>query len=270
MSDDFGDRMKMFESRETGRFMPLLPIYARLDGKSFSKFTKNFDRPFDVRMQRWMIETTKDLVKKTNAKIGYTQSDEISLVWYSDKIDSQVFFDGKKQKLVSVLASMCTASFIANYLNGVCRSDDDYSQLLGKDLPVFDCRAFQLPSLMEATNCFLWREQDATKNAISMACRHYYSHKEMHGKSGSEMQEMLFQKGINFNDYPAAFKRGTFVQHRTFEKELTREELEKIPEHKRPEGPVIRSKIEEIEMPKFSSVSNRVNVIFNEKEPSKV
>ncbi|KKL92895.1 hypothetical protein LCGC14_1880070, partial [marine sediment metagenome] len=107
MSDNFGDRMKMYEKAESGRrFMPLLPVYARLDGRSFSRFTKGFNRPYDKRMSEAMIDTTKYLVEETNALIGYSQSDEISLVWYSDSIDSQIFFDGKIQKMVSVLAAL--------------------------------------------------------------------------------------------------------------------------------------------------------------------
>jgi len=262
MTDNFGDRMKMYESRETGRFMPLLPIYARMDGKSFSKFTKGMDRPYDKRMQRCMIETSKYLVEETNAKIGYTQSDEISLVWYSDSIDSQVFFDGKKQKIVSVLASMCTAKF-----NRVLSEHFDKSAGLESKLPLFDCRAFTLPNLVEAANAILWREQDCTKNAVSMACRSLYSHKEMHGQGRADMQEMMFQKGVNFNDYPAAFKRGTFVRRETYE--MSPEDLEVSVDIRKVMGdkPIVRSHVVEMDMPKFSSVTNRVQVIFEGAAP---
>lgn len=44
--ETFGDRMKTYESIETGRkFIPLLPVYARIDGRCFSKFTRDMDRP---------------------------------------------------------------------------------------------------------------------------------------------------------------------------------------------------------------------------------
>jgi tRNA(His) 5'-end guanylyltransferase len=37
-----------------------------------------------------------------------------------------------------------------------------------------------------------------------------FSHKELHGKSCNDIQDMLMtQKGINFNDMPIEFKRGT-------------------------------------------------------------
>lgn len=133
--------------------------------------------------------------------------------------------------------------------------------------PVFDCRVFQLPNKTEASNTFVWRERDATKNAISMATRAYYSHTEMYGKTGNEMQEMLWQKGINFNDYPAFFKRGTFVQRRKILRELTEDELLRIPENRRPIGPIRRTEVSVIDMPPFTKVLNREDVIFNGSNP---
>ena len=112
MKDQFGDRMNLLEGQESDRkFLPLLPICIRLDGKSFHKFTKELQRPFDLRMINLMQEVTKFLVAETGAKIGYTQSDEISLILYSDRYESQTFFNGRIQKLVSVICSMCTAKF---------------------------------------------------------------------------------------------------------------------------------------------------------------
>jgi len=264
MSDNFGDRMKMYEKAESGRrFMPLLPVYARLDGRSFSRFTKGFNRPYDKRMSEAMIDTTKYLVEETNALIGYSQSDEISLVWYSDSIDSQIFFDGKIQKMVSVLAALASVEFNRRCQMTMLKTAADRS------MPVFDSRVFQLPNKMEATNAFLWREQDATKNAISMAARTMFSHKELMNKSGNEMQEMMWQEhGVNFNDYPVFFKRGTFVRRELDWVELTDETYFNIPEEHRPDGRVVqRHCMKELDMPKFSTVTNRVEVIFDSADP---
>jgi len=268
MKDNFGDRMKDYESQETSsRFIPLLPIYARIDGRSFSRFTQGFERPYDRSISRAMVETTKFLVEETHAIIGYTQSDEISLLWQQDSYDSEMFFNGKKQKLVSVLAGMASAKFMQH-----CLIESDNKELSKKawaTIPAFDARVFQLPNKMEAANAFLWREKDATKNAISMAARHFYSAKELHGKSSSEMQEMIFQKGQNFNDYPAFFKRGTFVRRIVEERPFTNEELAKIPEKHRPLDNIFvtRSKVIQLEMPNFSKVLNRVEVIFDGVSP---
>ena len=133
---------------------------------------------------------------------------------------------------------------------------------------MFDCRVFNLPTLDEVANAFLWRELDATKNAISMAASYYFSPKQLHGKDGKQKQEMLFQEQrVNFNDYPAFFKRGTFVRRINEERKLTLEELANIPPQFRPEGMVVRSKIIKMKMPKFLTVKNRVGVIFYDEEP---
>ena len=91
LEDSLGDRMKGYEmAAEGGRLDVRLPVYARIDGRSFSKFTHGLERPFDQRMSRAMIETTKGLVDRTHARIGYTQSDEISLVYLADVWDVHV------------------------------------------------------------------------------------------------------------------------------------------------------------------------------------
>jgi tRNA(His) 5'-end guanylyltransferase len=184
-------------------------------------------------------------------------------MWYSSTYDGEIFFDGKIQKMVSVLSSMAATKLMHILFT---HDDKEFAKYANK-MPHFDCRVFQLPNKMEAANSFLWREQDACKNAISMAASHYYPHKELDGKNGSEKQEMLFSKGVNFNDYPYHFRRGSWVRRENVEVTLTPEELLAIPEKHRPVGPVIRSKIVEIDMPIFSKVINRVEVIFDGVKP---
>lgn len=99
MNDDLGDRMKVYEMAEAGRkFMPLLPIVARLDGKGFSSFTKGLLRPYDERLSNLMVDCTKYLVSETNACCGYTQSDEITLAWYAPDYKSEIYFAGRISK----------------------------------------------------------------------------------------------------------------------------------------------------------------------------
>lgn len=261
-NDDFGDRMKMYENIETHkRFIPGLPIYARLDGKSFSKFTKGMNRPFDENMHKCMVEVTKYLVKEYNCNIGFIESDEISLCWYEEDVNSSIIFDYKIQKLLSTLAGTCSSKFM---LEAMKYFPDKCERLI----PRFDCRIFQLPTLMECANQFVWRNQDATKNAISQAASCYYSHKELMNKTGSEKQEMLFQKGINFNDYPEWFKRGVFIRKQSVEKILSEEELEHIPLQHRPlDNKAIRSEYVVLSTPILSKVENKIGFIFNSEEP---
>jgi len=256
--DDFGNRMKAYEAVETARKLdPMLPIYARIDGRSFSRFTSGMDRPFDARMTAAMIETTKHLVHETHARIGYTQSDEISLVWLADGPDSDVLFSGKVQKMASVLASMAAAKFAM-----VCPPGYEAR------MPHVDCRVFQLPSKEEAANAFLWRAMDALKNAISMVAQSKFSHKKLHGQDQRAMLAMLAEIGIDFETFPESFRRGSFVRRYTVERMLEPEELERIPVKHRPTGPVMRNEMRVIEMPPFNRVINRVEVIFDGATPN--
>lgn len=262
-NDDFGDRMKGYERQRTDdKLIPGNVYYARLDGRGFSKFTKGLRRPFDPRMSISMIEVTKHLVEKTNAKMGYTQSDEISLVWCPD-IESQMMFDGKVQKLTSVLASMATSKFMYELLMAGL---DDY---LDK-LPHFDCRIFELPSLTEGANAMLWREQDATKNAITMAASCHFSHKQLQGVNGKDKIVMMQGAGVSFpDDFPTYFTRGTFVRRNSRTVALTEDMISDIPaQHRPPVGTeVIRTFVDEVAMPPFSTVKNRTQVVFMGEDP---
>lgn len=245
--DDLGDRMKQYEFHETGRrFLPMLPVYARIDGRGFSKFTKGMNRPFDQRMTDAMIETTKYLVKETNALIGYVQSDEISLAWKASDHTSSIFFDGKTTKMTSVLAGMATAAFTR-----AIRGWQPYEDRL----PAFDARVIQMPLDYEVANMFLWRAIDARKNAVSMATRAHYSAKQMHGKKSLEMIQMLADKGVDFHAYPKAFREGTFVQRYVYDLLMLNGDT------------VQRSRVDTIYMPPFQTVDNRTDVIMNGASP---
>lgn len=264
MGDALGDRMKLYESAEAGRkFMPLLPILARVDGRAFHSFTQGMARPFEPRLSQAMIDTAAWLASESNACMAYTQSDEITLAWYSTDIRSQVWFDGRIAKMTSQLAAQATLRF---YL-AVRERMPEYADRL----PTFDARVWQVPNTVEGANAFLWREMDATKNSVSMAARAAFSHKQLHGKHQGEMLDMLHSAGINWNDYPPFFKRGTYLQRRTLTTPFTAEELETLPpKHAARTNPslvVERSRWLTLDMPPFGRVANRADVIFAGAEP---
>lgn len=242
--DDFGDRMKVYEATETSRrFTPLLPIYARLDGRSFSKFTSRFQKPYDPDIAFAMRNTLLYLVEHTHATCGYTQSDEISLVWHTDTYESKTFFDGNIHKMTSVLASMATGKFF-NDIHG--------SESIGNVIPSFDCRVIQMPNLIEATNMILWRSMDCKKNAITSGARKYFSHKEIHAKNGEDMRAMMLAKGVCFErDFPADFVYGVFA---------LREVVEVNPG-------VFRRKAYTRVLPDFNKIVNRKEVLFDQEHP---
>jgi tRNA(His) guanylyltransferase len=262
--DEFGDRMKEYEMVEAGRrFIPLLPVIARLDGCNFSSFTKGFARPYDDRMMGLMTETAKHLVDFTHACCAYTQSDELSLVFYSDTIKSQIFLGGRIQKMTSRLAARASSHFT--------RLLPEYIPERANAIIEFDCRCWVLPNLQEAINTLIWREIDCTKNSVSMVCREYYSHKQMDGLGRADQMDLLMAKGINWDKYPDRFKRGTYIQRKKSIRKFTPQELEDLPEKHEarinPNLEVERSDVVIISMPPLTKVINKEGVIFRGEDP---
>lgn len=262
--DSFGDRMKLYEGLGNPRFIPKLPVMARLDGRGFHSFTKHAKRPFSEHLHEMMVKTTTMLVEESVADVGYTQSDEITLVWIENP-----FFDGNPQKMCSTLAALASAFF--NRLE----RDPKHGLVFPQPYSIvtFDCRVWTVPTLVEAANVFLWRQQDAARNSIQMAARAYMSHKECDGLNGSQLQEKLFaEHGINWGNYPVSFKRGTFVKHAKTTRGFTAEEIEALPEkHNARKDPslVVERRILktcDIDLRTFEDLWARESALFNDTE----
>ncbi|MGV9103407.1 MAG: tRNA(His) guanylyltransferase Thg1 family protein [Candidatus Thorarchaeota archaeon] len=200
MNDALGDRMKNYEKMYTESYaMPFVPLCLRIDGRSFSKWTKGFQKPFDKVLHTAMVKTMLGLCKEFSAAIGYTQSDEISIIIIQKTIHSQLPFNGKITKLCSVGASVATSLFNLHIGD------------VEKPPAQFDCRAFSVPNLHEAANVLLWRELDATRNSVQGLARAHFSHKECSNKSCPELKTMLMKKGQNWDDCDPEFKRGVYA-----------------------------------------------------------
>jgi tRNA(His) 5'-end guanylyltransferase len=237
-SMSLGDRMKLYEEPSTARrAYKGQPLIVRLDGDNFSTFTKGLAKPFDYRFTTCMQELMVGLVERYQATVGYVQSDEITLVWYETPDSSGDYpFAGRFQKLESQLPSWAAARF--------AKLIDKHLQEKSKAEACFDARAFVVPTLVEAYNAVLWRQQDAVKNAISSAAVFHCGHKAVLGMNSKERQEKMFNDaGVNFNDYDWSFKRGTFARREKVFKELDPLIVAKLkPEH-RPTGPIERSEV---------------------------
>lgn len=234
-TSDLAKRMKDYESISKTRLMKRCPVLCRIDGKAHHSFTRGFQRPFDEIYMKTMQETTKYLCENLQGVVvGYTQSDEISLVFVDyDKLDISPYFDYEVQKLCSVIASMTTMVFnqlfakhVENFMQ-TCATEYETRGLCGegtveyelcktyqkamKKGAMFDARVFNLPK-EEVTNCLYWRQLDATRNSIQMVGQAYFTQKELHCKTCNNIQDMLvLQKNINWNDFPTCQKRGTCV-----------------------------------------------------------
>ena len=201
--DELDVKMRVFETAYDLCVLPGLYIVARLDGRSFTRLTKEvhqFEAPFDTRFRDLMLATAEHLMTTCgfNLTYGYTQSDEISLLFALEENG----FQRKLRKLHSVMSGEASAKF---------------SLLLGA-VAVFDCRISQLPSVEHVVDYFRWRNEDAHRNALNA---HGYWILRKHGKSVGEAtaemsglsvaqkNELLFRHGVNFNDLPLWQKRGS-------------------------------------------------------------
>lgn len=224
-----GDRMKNnYENISRYYLTRRMPVIIRIDGKAFHTFTRGFQKPFDDVLVKTMQETMKYLCENIQGCVlGYTQSDEISLVLIDyAELTTDAWFGNNLQKMCSVSASMATMAFTKNFVKNVKKcermalignvvlfeDDEKYINVLKKALEkgaMFDSRIFTIPK-EEVCNYFLWRQQDATRNSIQSVGQANFSQKELHGKSCNNIQDMLMtQKGINWNDYDTTLKRGS-------------------------------------------------------------
>jgi tRNA(His) guanylyltransferase len=220
MKDSFGDRMKSYEFNFKIALIRKIPVIIRVDGKSFHKFCKRFEKPYDLYFNTYMNNVMKYLCKNIQgAKFAERHSDEISiLVTDLDSNETDAYFRYQVQKICSVVSSLATSEFCRQLflekvdLSIVCDNLGEVENkkfLTGSEFwPCFDCRCFNVP-VQEVENYFWWRLKDAVRNSINMLSQSYFTHKELQGISCDEMQEMLFSRyKINWNNFDSGRKSG--------------------------------------------------------------
>lgn len=266
--DELGDRMKAYESVESSRKLDQnTPIVARIDGRGFSKFTKGFDKPFDKRLNSAMNFAASKLVESTHANVGYTQSDEITLIWKVDRTENpeaQVIFGGRVQKLVSVLAGLASSAFYSQM------DHMGFGRTVRERMPHFDCRVWNVPSEEEAVNTLMWRYLDARKNAVSIFTRQYVGHKDMQGLDGKAQLAKAYENGApKFSEIVAPAERfGRIFRRTKVEQPFPMQAFNAMPIEKRASAPktvnrtVIRQDVWDM-----ANISNLSDCVFYGAEP---
>ncbi len=214
--DSLGDRMKeYYENIAKTKLTRRTPVIIRIDGKAFHTFTRGFKKPFDPIMVKTMQDTMKFLCENIQGCVlGYTQSDEITLVLVDyQELTTSAWFDYAVQKVCSVSASMATLAFNKAYYENIAEmtdSEEDFKMYARKlNKAMFDSRCFSIPK-EEVTNCVFWRQLDAERNSILSVGQANFSQKELQGKSCKDVVEMLeTQKKIIWGNLPTTLKRGS-------------------------------------------------------------
>lgn len=218
INNEIGKRMKeYYENIPKTKLMRRAPVIIRTDGRSFHSFTKGFNRPFDDILIKSMQETMKYLCENIQGCVlGYTQSDEISLLLVDYKnLNSSAWFDYEVQKICSIAASMATMAFNKSFTKNAeefmtdCASSYEMEGLCGKGTEeyklcevyqkaiekgaMFDARCFNIPK-EEVTNYFYWRQLDAIRNSIQMVGQAHFPHNILQYKTCEDIKDMLYVK----------------------------------------------------------------------------
>lgn len=213
------ERMKKYEYITRHYLMCRTPVIVRVDGKAFHTFTKDMKKPFDSIFMKSMQNTMKYLCENVQGCVlGYCQSDEISLLLIDyENLESCAWFDNNIGKIISITSSMASVFFNKEFYRNIfkyyveCEGSKSYiDSLLDRynTLQVFDSRTFNLQK-EEVNNYFVWRQQDAIKNAIQMIGRAYFTHKELENKNGKDIVDMLDSIKVDYHSYTTSEKRGT-------------------------------------------------------------
>lgn len=204
MTSSLGDRQKGYEAVADYRLIRRMPVVIRMDGCNFHRWCRHLEKPCDARFQECMEYATYVLCNKvTGCRLGYVQSDEISLLLVDyQSHGTESWYNYRLSKMTSIAASMCTVSF--NEMAAVVLP----RHLHKRGPAMFDARAFNVPS-DDIANYFLWRQRDCERNSIQGLAQAHFSVKQIRGKNGTQLQDMLMEEhGINWNDVPVRQKRG--------------------------------------------------------------
>ena len=234
INNEIGKRMKeYYENIPKTKLMRRAPVSARIDGKAFHTFTRGFKKPFDDILIKSMQETMKYLCENIQGCVlGYTQSDEISLLLVDYKnLNSSAWFDYEIQKICSIAASMATMAFNKSFTKNAeefmtdCALNYEMEGLCGKGTEEYklcevyqkaiekgaicDARCFNIPK-EEVTNYFYWRQLDAIRNSIQMIGQANFSHNILKYKTCEDIKDMIYVKNeIVWELLPTYKQRGS-------------------------------------------------------------
>jgi tRNA(His) guanylyltransferase len=210
MSNKLKDRIDSYQEASDYKILNRLPIIICINGRAFSKLTSLIEKPYCTKFAEGMLAATLKLCMEIEgALFGYQHNDEIIIVARNDQsLDTSAWYDNKIQKICSVTASMATTYF-KNYIGST------ELNLLGE--PMFTSQIFAVPTIMEAINTIVFKQQQNFHTSIQFAC--FYELLKKHDKntikdmlsglSVDEKIDLLNQEcDIDFNEYPHSFRRG--------------------------------------------------------------
>ncbi len=238
MPFELGDRMKYYEneSLKITNVSKNSPFIVRIDGRSFSKFTKKFKKdaeqkynlPYSPEFKRIMILVATDLLHEFKAATVYTHSDEITLIFaptFTDGEANEYIFKGKVFKILTAISSFASVSFfnrMTQEFKFTVKPTDTFDMVRftkHERLPTFDARLIVFPKEKEyeITNHMIWRSKaDCTRNYVSAFAEKYIGKNELNNLSTKQRIEKLkTEHEIDLNDQnmiEIEMKHGVFMK----------------------------------------------------------
>jgi tRNA(His) guanylyltransferase len=205
----FAARLRAQEMYQSQRFLPGAWVILRVDGRGFSGLTEaHYTKPFDEAFRDQMHAAALALIEDMQGVMAYVQSDEISVVLPPD----WSLFDRRQEKAVSLAAAIAAAHFT----------------LAAGRVVQFDGRAWVGCRVEDVADYFCWRQADASRCALSTAA--YWALRNegqsareatraLESASVSRKNELLFERGVNFNELPVWQRRGAIIGWERYEKQ---------------------------------------------------
>jgi tRNA(His) 5'-end guanylyltransferase len=205
------DRIESYQKTTNYTLIAKVPIIININGKNFSKLTSLLDKPYDNKFAECIFNTSLRICNEVEGVVfAYQHSDEITLILRNDQNnDTEAWFDNNIQKICSVTSAIATMHF------NDCASTIKLNTLGD---PIFISQVFPVPTVGEAINTMVYKQQHSFLSSLHQACLYELLKKHdkntiremLSGLGADEKIELLKQESnIDFNDYPSAFKRGT-------------------------------------------------------------
>jgi len=233
MANSKYEYVKKFESDQTLLLNCWLVV--RIDGKCFHRFVDdhNFVKPNDVRGLSLMNRAASEVFKTFDCLIAYGESDEYSFVLPRDCR----LYTRRTSKIVSSFAS----AFSSNY---VFYWNEYFPDVKLQYPPTFDARVVCYPTTKNLLDYLAWRQVDCHINnlyntsfwtLVKSGKTPKEAEDQLKGTLSDYKNELLFsQFGINYNNEPPMFKKGSIIckqpQEETFLDSRTNEQKKRTKE----------------------------------------
>lgn len=217
MFKNLEEKMTYYRGLSDIRLMPKSPVMLMLDGRSFSKYCKKFEKPYSKKFISMMNDVASYLCNNiSNAVFAYVQSDEISIFISDEGEKTDAWFGNRVQKLCSIASSMASSKFNQLAFSQIVSDSENKDEIIEriKDMKLaeFDCKAWSLPNVDTVYEHFLWRQRDCIRNSKQMLSQYYFSHNKLQNKTADEQVEMVKNEfGKDWNDFERWAKYGRFI-----------------------------------------------------------